>query len=253
MIDQITDIFRLEKKETEVFLRLYELGPQPASVIAKNTGIQRNSTRFILDNLVAMGIATKSAKANTQIYEVESKENIIRTLEIQKANMLKEIDTKIQVINKVGDELDNRFKSKNVPKVKFYEGVAGIEKVYEDTLSARGEIRSWASFDGMHEGLPSYFNTYYKRRAGNNVAIRSIHPDTEFAKQKTKNDSKELRKSKLVDAKKYNWVPEIQVYDDKINIVSWNEKIGIIIESEGIAEALKTIFEISWDQLPPKK
>lgn len=249
MIEKITDIFKLEKKEKEIFLQLFQLGEQPASIIANRLKLPRNSTRFILDNLCAIGLVTKTKIGNTQIYAIEKKENILKSVEISKKKNLQEFDKKLEVINEFGHELDNRFESKKIPKIRFYEGEAGIEKVYEDTLNSQEEIKSWASFDGMHEGLPEYFNSYYKRRAGNKISIRSIHPDTKLAIERTKNDSQELRKSKLVNSKKYNWIPEIQVYDNKINIVSWYEKIGIIIESKEIAEALKAIFDISWDNL----
>lgn len=65
---------------------------------------------------------------------------------------------------------------------------------------------------------------------------------------KTKRDREELRKSVLVDKNKFNIEPEIQVYDHKINIVSWREKLGIIIESEEIAEAMKQVFELCFDK-----
>ena len=56
-----------------------------------------------------------------------------------------------------------------------------------------------------------------------------------------------MRESALVPPAKYNWIPEIQIYNDKINIASWKEKLGIIIESPEIAEALKAAFEMSFE------
>ena len=44
----------------------------------------------------------------------------------------------------------------------------------------------------------------------------------------------------------FHFTPEINIYDDKVMIASWREKLGIIIVSEEIAEAMKTIFELSW-------
>lgn len=249
MLTQIAEIFKLDPKEKFILEKLYELGEQPASVIARHTGIQRNSTRFILDNLVEIGLVCKSLKANTQIYMIESKANIIKSLELKKKNIEAEYSKKIAKIKEYGDQLDNRFAPKNMPKVKFYEGEAGIEKVYEDTLNSEETIVSWASFDAMHGTLPEYFKTYYKRRSEKGIHIKSIHPDTKLAKERIKKDNMESRTSMLVDHSKYNWTPEIQVYNDKINIVSFKEKFGVIIESKEIAEALKTIFRLNWSNL----
>lgn len=249
MIEQISEVFQLDPKEKLVFSKIYELGGQPASVIARKLDIPRNSARFTLDNLVTIGLLIKTKSGNTQIYALESKENIVKTLKLSKNKIATEYEDKIQTIEKYGDQLHERFVSKKIPKIKFYEGEFGIEKVYDDTLNSTEEIKSWASFDGMHEGLPEYFKMYYKRRAGNDIHIKSIHPNTAFAVNRTKHDKTEKRTSKLVDSKAYNWVPEIQVYDNKVNIVSWKEKVGIIIESDEIAAALKTIFDMCWNNI----
>jgi len=51
-----------------------------------------------------------------------------------------------------------------------------------------------------------------------------------------------------VPAKKYNFSPEIQFYDNKIVITSWKEKLGIIIESEEIYQAMTVVFELAWKE-----
>ena len=39
---------------------------------------------------------------------------------------------------------------------------------------------------------------------------------------------------------------EINVYDNKVMIASWREKLGVVIESAEIADAMKKIFELAW-------
>jgi sugar-specific transcriptional regulator TrmB len=246
MIQQILKNFNLAEKEILVFKKALEFGSQPASNIARITELPRNTVRSILDNLVKKGLLVKTNRANTQYYAVEKKENIIRSLKHRKLTLNEEIDNQISLIENYGDELSLRHNSKSRPKITFYEGEAGLEKVYEDTLSSKEEIVSWASFEGMTDALPKYFDTYFARRAKKKINIRSIHPDSKIAREKTKNDLKEMRTSLLIPADKYNFVPEIQIYNNKINISSWKEKIAIIIESAEIAQAMKTIFELSW-------
>ena len=94
--------------------------------------------------------------------------------------------------------------------------------------------------------LPKYFPGYYQRRAKKGVAIRAILPDTPESRERQSRDEKELRESRLVPAKAYDFSPEINIYDDKVAIISLAEKLGIIIESKEIAEAHKKIFELAW-------
>ena len=44
----------------------------------------------------------------------------------------------------------------------------------------------------------------------------------------------------------YYFHPEINIYDNKVMIASWREKLGIIIESAEIADAMKKIYELAW-------
>jgi sugar-specific transcriptional regulator TrmB len=249
MIENVLQNIGLNEKEIDVYLSNLEVGSQPASVIARRVKIPRNTTRFILDKLVDKGIIEKTKRANTQLYSPEEPQNLINLLESQRVDLNANIDEKIAQLNGVMAELQSRFRPESTkPKVTFYEGDDGLKKVYEDTLKSNETIRSIASFEGMHGALPDYFKNYYKRRVANKVDIRSIHPDTPLARDRTKQDKKEGRESRLVPSNKFNFNPEIQFYDDKIVITSWKEKLGILIESHEVYEAMAALFELAWKE-----
>jgi hypothetical protein len=98
----------------------------------------------------------------------------------------------------------------------------------------------------MHKTLPNYFPTYYKRRAEKNISIRAIVPDTPIGRERKIHDVEEKREIAFVPANKYYFSPEINIYDNKVMIASWREKLGIIIESSEIADAMKKIYELAW-------
>ena len=249
MIENVLQSIGLNNKERSVYLVTLELGTQPASVIARRVGIPRNTTRFILDKLVDKGLIKKTTRANTQLYTPEEPKNLVNLLERQRVDANAAIDNKINQLNEVMAELETRYHPESTkPKVTFYEGEDGLIKVYEDTLTSSETLRSFASFDAMHGILPDYFKTYYDRRSSNQIMIRSIHPDTPLAREKTKHDKKEWRDSRLVPADKYSFTPEIQFYNNKVAITSLKEKLGIIIESQEIYEAMVVAFELAWNE-----
>lgn len=249
MIENVLQNIGLNEKEIEVYLTNLELGSQPASVIARRVKIPRNTTRFILDKLVEKGVIEKTKRANTQLYSPETPKNLINLLESQRVDLNADIDDKIGKLNSVMAELESRYRPESTkPKVTFYEGDDGLKKVYEDTLKSSEDLRSFASFDAMHGVLPDYFKTYYHRRVKNKLHIRSVHPDTPLARERSKHDKKEMRDSRLVPAKEYSFTPEIQLYDNKISITSLKEKLGIIIESQEIYQAMSVIFELAWKE-----
>ena len=249
MLEKVLENIGLNAKERKIYLISLELGTQPASVTARRAGVPRNTTRFILDKLVDGGLIKKSTRANTQLYTPEEPKNLINLLERQRVDANAKINDKISQLNEVMVELESQYRPESTkPKVTFYEGDDGLIKVYDDTLTSSETIRSYASFDGMHGGLPDYFKNYYQKRAGNKIFIRSIHPDTELARLKTKNNKNEWRDSRLIPADKYDFNPEIQFYDNKVVITSWKEKLGIIIESQEIFQAMTAAFELAWKE-----
>lgn len=118
--------------------------------------------------------------------------------------------------------------------------------MYEDTLTSHEPIRAYATVDDMHAALPNYFPKYYKRRAGNGISIRAIIPKTEIGLERGTHDKEEARESAFVPADKFYFSPEINIYDNKVMIASLREKLGIIIESAEIADAMKKIYELAW-------
>ena len=55
-----------------------------------------------------------------------------------------------------------------------------------------------------------------------------------------------MRESLIIPNKEFGFHPEINIYNNKVMIASWREKLGIIIESAEIADAMKKIYELSW-------
>lgn len=247
MISQLCVSFGLSERERSVLEALADGGVQPASRIARFCGLPRNTARTILDRLVTLGLLVRDIRGHTHFYEVERRDALLRILEYRRSAFIKEIDSQIALIKKMGDSLGSHASSGSKPRVTFYEGWRGLERVYEDTLTASNGICSWASFDENQRAMPKYFSAYYRRRAKRGIPMRSIHPDTPLARAHRKRDQKELRVSRLVPADRFAFRPEIQVYDDKVNIVSWKDRIGVILQSRDIADALRSIFELSFE------
>ena len=105
----------------------------------------------------------------------------------------------------------------------------------------------WAEqTSGDEHRVPGYFPEYYKRRAKKNIAIRAIFPLTPEAQKLHLHDEAEKRETVFVPASTYNFSPEINIYDNKVMIASWREKLGIIIESQEIADAMKKTYDLAW-------
>lgn len=230
------------EKESGVYMAILELGKGTVTEISRKAGINRTTGYDILDNLVAKGVVSVSGKEPKQEYAAEPPEAITDYLK----KRAQELEESIKKSKEIVPELSVIYSAKNRPRIRFYEGIDGLKHVYEDTLTSSEPIRAYATVDDMHKTMPTYFPEYYKRRAGKGIAIRAIVPKTALASERHQYDEKEKREIAFVPPDKYYFSPEINIYDNKVMIASWREKLGIIIESAEIADAMKKIYELAW-------
>jgi len=229
-------------KEIAIYLAILKLGHGTVSEITRTANVGRTYGYPILDALVAKGLVNISGKRPKQEYFAESPRKLFTLME-------KNFELQKQMLGEVKNllpELIVLHNAEDRPKVRFYEGEAGLKEVYEDTLTAKENmVRGFATYDELHKAMPNYFPEYYKRRAKRGLKGRAIVTDTEEGRRRVKLNKEEARETMLVP-KEYYFYPEIDIYDNKVMIASWREKLGITIESDEIADAMKKIFELAW-------
>jgi len=232
----------LSEKEISVYIVLLGMGKGTVSQIARRAQLNRTTGYDILGTLVAKGLVSISGKEPKQEYIAESPESIITLLN----ERIEKTSEQLKRAKEIMPELKSMHNVSDRPQVRFYEGKDGLKQVYEDTLTSTETIRAYAEVGNMHKALPDYFPEYYERRSKKNIFIRAIFPATPASLERATQNSKEWRDTAIVPADKYNFSPEINIYDNKVMIASWREKLGIIIESAEIADAMKKVFELSW-------
>ena len=247
MKDQLLKIENLLKesgfldKETAVYMAILELGRGTVAEISRKAGINRSTGYVTLDSLAGKGLVSISGKEPKQEYAAESPEKLA-------LYMNAEADKKKNLAKEVGELLPELVSLHHVgdrPRVRFYEGSAGLEAVYENTLTSSEDIYSTSTYEDMHDILPNYFDTYYARRAKKGIFVHTFVADTPLAHVRRANDKKEFRDTVFVPGGEYPVPTDIEVYDDKVMIASWKEKLGIIIESKEIATTLRSVFRLA--------
>lgn len=240
----LLESFGLSDKEAQVYIALLTLGRENVTKISQKAGINRTTGYDILNSLISKGLVSISGKEPKQEYVAESPTKITAYLEQQMQKTVALIEKSKMIV----PELTSIQKKDSRPKIKFYEGTDGLKTVYEDTLTSSEPIRAYANVDDMHNALPTYFPEYYKRRAKKGISIRAIIPKTDIGMERNTKNAEEKREIAFVPPETHYFSPEINIYDNKVMIASWREKLGIIIESEEIADAMKKIYELSWSE-----
>lgn len=238
------------EKESRIYLQLIRLGAQPASTIANKAGINRTTTYDIIESLAKKGLISTMHKGGATYFKALDPKELINYLEREKIEHTKKIEKYQQEIEHVLPaliSLENPESTK--PKVTFYEGEKGMRQAYEDTLTSSEPILAYANVEDMHSGLPDFFPDYYQRRGvEKKIHIKAIMPDNETSIERSKKDKQENRESVLIPKSEYGFSPEINIYDDKVLIASWREKMAIIIKSKEIADLHKKMYSLCWER-----
>jgi sugar-specific transcriptional regulator TrmB len=238
-IKPILQQFGLSGRKADVYLAALELGSSPVIEIAKKAQIKRTTCYDILQDLISEGLVSETAKGKKRLFVGEDPQKIQRDLK-----------RKEQIFSDILPELQSVYNVKGgKPKIRFYEGKAGLAEVYEDTLKYSGEILAFASYDVVKVLGKNWTDDYIARRVKKGIAYRALIPNTpQVVSEFISKDPQQKRVSKLIDPKKYPFSIEINIYGhQKVALISSKEETGIIIEGFEIHNTFKLIFELAWN------
>ena len=262
MLNNVLQKIGLSDKDSEAYLACLELGTQPASVIAKKAGLKRPTTYLILEGLLKKGLVSEYTGSNVKYFTAVAPEYLLNYIDKQRRELTshqRELEEYLPQLQ----SLSNPYTLN--PKVRFYEGMAGIERVMNDTLTSTEPLRCFSTINTWFErqDTKDYIIWYGKERIKNKkIPLRGIITDNPTSRKYLEDDYSDPDAQHQMSH--FRWLPsdisgvfynEINIYDNKMAIacLGKNEMLGIIIESESIANTQKSIFEVAWRAATPSK
>lgn len=236
----------LDGKEAQVYLSLLEIGEASIAKITKKSGVKRTTVYNAIEALKEKGLVSATIKKQGILYLAEDPRKLEQKLN-EKMLSLKNI---LPELLSISNFIDKK------PKIRYFEGIEGIKEVYRDTLNYPGqETLAWASQDAVKYFESDWlWKNYLPQRIEKKIWQRAIVPDNPEIREFTTENQKHLRRTKFIPKDRMPFEVEINLYgDQKIAVMSFEEKLGLIIESKKIYNTLKNIFEIMWEMLTENK
>ena len=233
----------LQETEAMLYLTGLQFGAAPASEYAKKTGFNRITTYNTLEELVQRGHFTMEKRMRAKWYAPVAPEFL--ALEARK---------NVEALQRSLPELRSLQGAKyRSPHVRFFEGWDGVKHVYEDTLTAKSELLNFANSAVVRKFWPNYDEEYVAERVKRGISLRGIAPDDAAGRKVHGEDRSRFREIRLVPASDFDFTNEINIYDSKVAICSFDsglkgdrDMFGVIIESKEVAETQRQIFEMAW-------
>jgi sugar-specific transcriptional regulator TrmB len=233
----------LSDEEAELYLAMLELGGGYASQLAKRVGRNRSSMYHTLKTLTEKGLITKLAREKHSYFSPEPPEKIVQLAKLRyegAASLLPELQS-----------IQNTIAAK--PKIKFYQHTSGIESIFEDTLSAEGEILGYTNLSLLVEMFPGYFKRYTEERMRRKIKVRYLSPRPTSGPALledffTKLGDSDLLEVLFVNPTQFPVRNEVAIYGNKVALMSLSadELIGVLIESPNVAQTMKAGFDLAW-------
>jgi sugar-specific transcriptional regulator TrmB len=229
----------LHINEAKVYLAALELGEANIQQLARKSGVIRTTVYGVVEQLKEHGLLSVIIKNKKAFYAAENPIKLKDSLKEKQYSLEKILPELLSITNTIDKK----------PKIKFFEGVGGMKDVYQDTLQYPDqELLTWVPKESVDVFDIEYLTNYYvPKRLENKIWVRALAPNDPDMSWFKEADEKSLRKTRLVSQEHFPFSVEINLYGkSKIGIVAFEEKIGLIIESEKIYNTLKSIFEINW-------
>lgn len=237
-IEQVLANLGLTKNKGLVYLSLLQLGTGSAQEIANKATLPRTTVHEILQTLLVLGIVNFSTHGRSRIYSAEPPDKL--------KYLLKDKEKQLE---SVLPEMFSMFNIGGVkPKTKFYEGVAGIKTVFEDTLTANNKVLCGILSMSDLFKIPGkeFMDDYTSRRIKAGIKLKVIRSEINEVEEIWPNSSKELRELHYAN-RDMIFPMTMYFYDNKVALIGTEkENFGMIIESADFYKNQMNFFEVMW-------
>lgn len=227
----------LGEKEARLYMAGIELGASTIQKLAEQAGLKRPTAYEVMHNLEKKGLFSVVMQNKKRVFQSENPEHVLAILKTREKSFIEALP-ELRMLYATGG---------NKPRIQFFEGAEGLKNMYWDTLESKGTILVYGSITDMWTAMPREFiKEYVAERVKSNIHIKGLVPSTPDAQEYIKKDKAEMRNLILIPKDRFTFSNEINIYNDKVAIFSFPEKIGVVIESKKIAETQRSIFELAW-------
>ncbi|HRY82469.1 MAG TPA: helix-turn-helix domain-containing protein [Candidatus Moranbacteria bacterium] len=234
----------LSEQEASIYLALLKIGGSIASKIAKEAGMQRTAVYPILKTLAHKNCILVYFRKNKKFYYAQKPQKLLSVFE----NKIKGFESIIPFLESAEKKKETIF------GLQFVETKEELQQFYLNVLEDYknksycivGNVNAW------EEGQSEFLHQYRLDRAKAKIKTKALLTHSSRRLNPTDN-KKYLREFKYLP-EKYEFNCTMDIFDDKISVVSPNlSSMAVIISIPEMVGIFKAMFEIIWDTIGDEK
>lgn len=233
----------LHKSEITVYLFLLENGLSTPPQIARGTNIARTNCYNILESLETKDLIEEQIQGKRKAYLASDPGALLRSWERKK-----------ELVERALPDLRALYTTqKNKPKIRFYEGVDGIQEIYHQTLSAK-KLHGISSTEQMRTLMPDFFDAYLLDLVRHKIVLRDLLSDAsrKIVGPQTKKVLGDLYDMRYFPSGYEDFPTDMLIWDDHVALITFEEPIfGTVLTNATLARTFVILFETMWQDRPP--
>lgn len=237
----------LSEKEALLYDIMLTHGTQTAAELEKLSGLKKN-TYSLLSALHSKKLAQRIKLGNKIVFR-PAPPSVLSEIVQKTAHSLEQTKSTLTAML---PELTSTYRiSVDKPIVRMYEGQEGLQEVFTDIYGPKsGDNIVWGCGDMERVNIefPKHLeDQLIPLRMKHKWIAKSLFVNNSAGAVLHEKDAQELRDSVLVDKTAYPMPSEIDVYDDKITMISFERQdfVGLVIENKAFAQTLRSIFTLA--------
>lgn len=231
--------------QSEIINYLLETNQEKASIIAKKINRPRGVVYNSLDELLKLKLIIKKDASNqVSTFALEHPSKINKIFEQHK----EELNQKKEAFESTLPSMISTYNlAHNKPGIEFYEGILGVKRVINDTLTSQTEIYTYTDVEKLNKYIKDINAEYAKKRDQLKIVKKALLVDSPYTKEFLKTYPKTNLNIRFIKDIPY-FTTIMQIYDNKISYVTLTDDnmLGVIIQDKHIYEMHKTLFENTW-------
>lgn len=228
----------LLESEVKVYLAALEGGPSTVIDLAGATRLSRPATYTAIETLTERGLMSTVQAGKKRLFSAEHPDRLLQYAKRRES----ELAERVADLERALPDLALRVGGEK-PIVKSFEGKEGIQAIIEDIREARPQrIDEITNVDAMRAVLAQgELQPIRQELERIGTKVRGLYAGTNLRPSPN-------TEARVLPERLRHFKGNISVSGKRIAIITFTGKLhSIMIESEDLADTLRTLFELAWE------
>lgn len=241
MLEELIEL-GLTRGEARVFYSLLKLGSAKVGEVVKDSAVSYSKIYDVLERLASKGLVSHITVGNVKHFNAVEPYRLQEYLEKKEADIQAKKELARKIIPELAKVTDNNRKKNSA---EIFVGDRGLRTGYEVLLAgaSKGQVlRYFYPYEGYHPSATPFYSRFHLFQKQKRLEERGI-ATINFKKS---NHFKELPKDVKLRFVSFPLPATMDIFGDKMLIISWETKTGILISSKEIANHFTGYFDSLW-------